>query len=90
MSCAHLAGILNVDADQESRSIHDNMEWKLHPYIFERICEKWGIPELDLFTSRLKPPGGHIYLLETRPGHFGSECFGDEMVKMVLLCIPTI
>ena len=53
ISSAHLPGKDNVVADQESRSIHDNMEWKLHPTLFKRICDRWGHPEIDLFANRL-------------------------------------
>ena len=53
VSAAHLPGSLNVTADRESRTKHDNMEWKLDEQLFQKICEEVGKPEVDLFASRL-------------------------------------
>ena len=53
ITATHLPGSQNVTADSESRSIHDNMEWKLNTMIFDKICSLWGTPEVDLFASRL-------------------------------------
>ena len=49
----HLPGSLNVTADRESRTKHDNVEWKLDEQLFQKICEEFGKPEVDLFASRL-------------------------------------
>lgn len=49
----HLPGVENVEADHESRNFTENTEWKLNPEIFNEICYRWGIPEIDLFASRL-------------------------------------
>ena len=53
ITSTHLPGKYNQVADNLSRSIHDNMEWKLHPDLFSQIYDKLGIPEIDLFASRL-------------------------------------
>jgi hypothetical protein len=53
ITSAHLPGKLNIAADKESRSVHDNMEWKLNPDLFDSICDTWGKPDIDLFASRL-------------------------------------
>ena len=53
ISAAHLPGKTNTTADKASRSIHDNMEWKLNPDIFKQICEIYDKPTIDLFASRL-------------------------------------
>ena len=53
ISSAHLPGKDNIIADKESRSIHDNTEWKLNPILFTCICQRWGTPTIDLFASRL-------------------------------------
>ena len=53
ISAAHLPGKKNLQADKESRSIHDNMEWSLHPEAFQQICKTFGKPDIDLFASRL-------------------------------------
>ena len=65
ITSAHIPGTNNFAADAESRSIHDNMEWQLHPWLFDKICDKWGIPEIDLFASRLNHQVERYYTLET-------------------------
>ncbi|WAR23336.1 hypothetical protein MAR_037005 [Mya arenaria] len=40
-------------ADRESRVFSDNSEWELDVNIFKHICNTWGIPDIDLFASRM-------------------------------------
>jgi hypothetical protein len=53
LTAAHIAGVLNIEADEESRKFRDNLEWTLRADIFEDICSKYGKPTVDLFASRL-------------------------------------
>ena len=53
ISTAHIPGILNIDADEESRERHEDNEWKLKPSLFRDICRRFGQPDMDLFASRL-------------------------------------
>ena len=53
LSAAHLPGSQNVRADKESRTRHDNMEWVLDAQLFQKICDVFGKPEVDLFANRL-------------------------------------
>lgn len=53
LSATHLAGILNVQADRESRLNHDNSEWQLNKKCFDRVTQIWGRPSIDLFATRL-------------------------------------
>jgi hypothetical protein len=52
ISADHIPGENNI-ADKFSREFNDSVEWKLEVGIFERISYVFGIPELDLFASRL-------------------------------------
>jgi len=49
----HLPGKLNVVADRSSRQFDDETEWMLNPNLFKRIVDEFGVPEIDLFASRL-------------------------------------
>lgn len=49
----HIPGVLNAEADFESHNFTENTEWALNKGIFRQICDKWGVPEVDLFASRL-------------------------------------
>ena len=53
ITCSHIPGRLNVEADRASRVINDRNEWKLNKDTFKDICEVLGMPDIDLFASRL-------------------------------------
>lgn len=53
LRATHLAGVLNVTADEESRVMKDRTDWKLCPKIFQKINARFGPLEVDLFASRL-------------------------------------
>lgn len=43
----------NVEADRESRVENDTTEWELHNAAFNSIVRKFGVPDIDLFASRI-------------------------------------
>ena len=51
VSATHIPGSTNVEADHESRVFHDNTEWALRPTMFQHLCEKIFIPQIDLFNK---------------------------------------
>ena len=53
LTAEHLPGVLNQEADEESRTIRDRRNWMLHPHLFSQIKEKMGPLEVDMFASRL-------------------------------------
>ena len=53
LSACHLPGSSNREADAQSRMIDVQNEWKLSPTIFNKLCKRWGKPEIDLFASRI-------------------------------------
>ena len=72
----HIAGVENTEADKESQLCNDCTEWALKREIFTQITTHWGIPEIDLFASRLN----------TQPPRFVSwkpdaaSCFVDAFI----------
>ena len=42
LTAEHLPGVLNQEADEESRTIRDRCDWMLHPHLFSQIEEKMG------------------------------------------------
>ena len=40
-------------ADYKSRHFSDNLEWRLNNKVFHKIVGIFGLPEIDLFASRL-------------------------------------
>ena len=53
LTVAHIPGSKNIEADAESRIFSDETEWQLCPAVFDTICKKFGVPDIDLFASRL-------------------------------------
>lgn len=53
LTATHIARVENTEADKESRLFNDRTEWALKREIFTQITTYWGIPEIDLFASRL-------------------------------------
>ncbi|XP_064635165.1 uncharacterized protein LOC135492550 [Lineus longissimus] len=53
VTATYLPGALNVRADAQSRTYHHNGEWSLDFMVFSCIAEIWGMPQIDLFASRL-------------------------------------
>ena len=53
LEAQHIPGILNVEADRESRVFVDNNDWKLAPQVFDNLNCAWGPLEVDLFATRL-------------------------------------
>ena len=40
-------------ADSLSRHFEDGIEWELNRGLFEKICAVFGVPQIDLFASRV-------------------------------------
>ena len=53
LSAAYISTHDNYVADEQSRISHHNSEWEINNEIFNMITDIWGVPELDLFASRL-------------------------------------
>ena len=53
LSATHLPGTQNVIADRKSRVFNDNTEWMLEHSVFISITRYYGVPDIDLFLSRL-------------------------------------
>ena len=49
----HIPGTENILADRLSRKFIGNIEWSLDDTVFAEICETFGLPDIDLFASRL-------------------------------------
>lgn len=60
LSAAHVPGVDNEIADQESRKFADESEWMLSHDVFQSICSAFGTPDIDLFASRLNAQLGNF------------------------------
>ena len=64
ITAAHIPGIYNVEADEESRVFREDRQWALNPTFFEKLCKRFFTPDLDLFATRIntKLPRFHSWL----------------------------
>ena len=53
ITAEYFPGILNTRADWQSRHSKDFSGWKLSPILFQHICQKMGMPVIDMLASRL-------------------------------------
>lgn len=53
VSAAHIAGVDNVEADRASRVFNDRTEWMLDRNVFHELSGFFGVPDIDLFATRL-------------------------------------
>ena len=88
LTIAHVPGVENVIADYKSRKFSDNVEWKLNDKLFNQICCHFGLPNIDLFASRLnaKLP---IYVAWTPdPGAFAIDAFSIQWNNCFFYAFP--
>lgn len=52
LSATHIPGKNNI-SDHGSRNFNENVEWKLNKSMFNKIISLWGVPQIDMFASRL-------------------------------------
>ena len=50
---ALIPGASNASADDLSRNFKADTEWALRYDVFVRVCSLFGVPDIDLFASRL-------------------------------------
>ena len=53
VAVAHIPGTINIEGDKQSRALEDATEWKLNPAFFHKVVEKFGKPDIYLFTTRI-------------------------------------
>jgi len=50
---SRIPGNHNVIADAASQKFRDAAEWMLDPKVFFTLCNTFGMPEIDMFATRL-------------------------------------
>ena len=50
---AHIPGLDNVEADFASCIFYNTTEWMLNKKVFADVTKVFGMPEIDLFASKL-------------------------------------
>ena len=88
VTAAHLPGVLNVEVERESKSIHDNMEWKINPNLFHKVCAVWGVSQVDLFASRLNHQVPTYFAWKPDPGAKAIDTFTEDWADAMFYAFP--
>ena len=75
VSAAHIPGIDNIDADTASREFNDAIEWMLNPIHFRHITNVFGMPNVDLFASRVNKQINKYVSWKPEPEAFAVDAF---------------
>lgn len=70
-----IPGKENNIADSKSRIFHINTEWEINDKSFSMIVEQFGMPDIDLFASRLNHKLERYVSWEPDPNSFWVDAF---------------
>jgi len=84
----HLPGKLNVVADRCSRQFQDETEWMLNRNLFKKITGKFGVPDIDLFASRLNNQLDRYISWKPDPGAEAVNAFTLDWSKCYFYAFP--
>ena len=90
VTATHIPGVLNVDADTASRQFNPRIEWMLNTEIFQQIVERFYLPEIDLFTSRLTHRVWKYVSRYPDPGAIAVDTFLQDWGRWRSLIHPSV
>jgi hypothetical protein len=88
LSAEHIAGILNIEADYESRHVDNRLEWAIYPDVFHQLCEKFGTPTIDLFASRINAKLPKFVSWRPEPGAVNINAFSMSWADSYVYLFP--
>ena len=88
ISAAHIPGVLNVTADEESRKFRDDIEWSLSDEWFEKICETFGTPTVDVFATRLNAKLPRFHSWKPDPKAEAIDTFSTDWGGELVYAFP--
>ena len=90
VTATHIPGVLNVDADTASRQFNPRIEWTLNTEIFQQIVERFYLPEIDLFASRLTHRVRKYVSRYPDPGAIAVDAFLQDWGRWRSLIHPPV
>ena len=79
LSAVHIAGILNVKADEKSREFSDKHEWKLNDLEFGHIVSRHPDINIDMFASRVNHQLSIYCAWRADPGSCYTDTFSLDL-----------
>ena len=83
LSISHVAGCLNVEADELSwgLNLNEDLEWALDMDIFQEIVCRFGKPDIGLFASRLTHKLEKYISFRPDPNAMAVDAFSTSWTK---------
>ena len=78
----------NVDADKESRVIFRETEWELSPKAYDKIVDKFGNFDIDLFASKANAKCDIYVSWKTDPDSLTVDAFTISWEKFFFYAFP--
>jgi hypothetical protein len=88
LTATYIPGSDNVEADKQSRVFHDQTQWQLDPEIFRKITTQLGVPDIDLFASRLNCQTKQYVSWMPDPGALAVDAFAISWSKYYCYIFP--
>ena len=90
LTASHIPGILNIEADKESRKNETKMEWKLNVELFSSLSHLLHfVPEIDIFASHINTQLSRFYAFRPDPEAEAIDAFSMSWTSQIL-CFSTL
>jgi hypothetical protein len=66
----------NILADAASR-FQEIPEWQVHPFVFQAIAARWGLPKIDLFASNASKQTQRFHCWDTSDNPEGVDALSQ-------------
>ena len=87
ISATHIPGVEN-EADFYSRNFNENIEWELNKTIFSQVVDIFGLPEIDMFASRLNKQIERFVSWKPDPEAVSIDAFSISWKNMYMYAFP--
>ena len=89
LTSSHIPGKQNTEADKQSRKSVSCTEWKLKPFIFQTIIEKFQfLPDIDMFASRINCQLDRFVSYTPDPNAFAINAFTLDWSNLAIYAFP--
>ena len=84
----YLPSSLDVKTDWQSKNSRDLSEWKFSLKVFQQVCQRRGMPKVDLFTSRLSLQLPQYFAWKPDPSNQGTDALKQNWSNQFLYTFP--
>ncbi|XP_057291878.1 uncharacterized protein LOC130614434 [Hydractinia symbiolongicarpus] len=89
LTATHIPGILNVEADRESRKCETRIEWMLNKEVFNYVIDTLDFqPDIDLFASRINSQLDMFYSYRPDPECQAVDAFTINWHNKIFYAFP--